>query len=106
MIDLDRELVAILVLGTLVLDSLFLGVIDCAVFRLLGRGRWYRPLPGGERIIYQGRHGVISGGFNFVLPNRVVVSDRRFAITIGWSRAGLVIIPRDAILAVSLRKWW
>jgi len=106
MSDLNRELVTVVVVGMLVLDSLFLGVIDTAVLRFLGRGGWYRALPGRERITYQGRHGVISGGFNFALPNRVVVSDRRFAITIGWSRAGLVIIPLDAILSVTHGSWW
>src|SRR2546426_11767478 len=104
--DLDRELVTILVVGVLVLDSLFLGVVDAAVLRLLGCGGWYTSLSDGERIIYQGRHGVISGGFNFALPNRVAVSDKRFTITIGWSRAALVIIPVDAVLSTTRGNWW
>lgn len=104
--DLDQELVTILVVGVLVLDSLFLGVVDAAVLRLLGCGGWYTSLSGGERIIYQGRHAVISGGFNFALPNRVAVSDKRFMITIGWSRAALVIIPLDAILSTTPGNWW
>jgi hypothetical protein len=103
--NLDRELVAILVAGAIVLDSLFLGVIDTAILMLLGRG-WYTVPLGGERIVYQGRHGVLSGGINFALPNRVVVSDKRFTITIGWSRAALVIIPANAILSTVRGNWW
>ena len=93
-------------MGVLILDSLFLGVVDAAVLRLVGRGGWYTALSDGERIIYRGRHGVISGGFNFALPNRVAVSDKRLTITIGWSRAALVIVPIDAILSTTRGHWW
>jgi len=104
--DLDRELVIIVAAGAVVLDSLFLGVIDATVLRLIGRGGWYTELAGGERIIYEGRHGVLSGGFSFALPNRVVVSDKRFTITVGWSRAALVIVPVAALLSTTPGNWW
>ena len=101
MSDLDRELVTILAVGAIVLDSFFLGVIEAGFLMLLGRGGWYMSLPGGERIVYQGRHGVLFGGINFTMPNKVVVSDKRFTITIGWSRAALVIVPVDAVLSTT-----
>jgi len=106
MSDLDRELVAILAVGAVVLDGLFLGVIEATVLRLIGRGGWYTALAGGEQIVYEGRHGALFGGISFVLPNRVVVSDKRFTVTIGWSRAALVIVPVAALLSTSLGNWW
>ena len=106
MSDLDRELVTILAVGAILLDSLFLGVIEAGFLMLLGRGGWYTSLPGGERIVYQGRHGVLFGGINFTMPNKVVVSDKRFTITIGWSRAALVIVPVDAVLSTTRGNWW
>jgi hypothetical protein len=62
------------------LDSLFLGVIEATILTLLGRGGWYTSPPSGERIVYQGRHGVLFGGIDFTMPNRVVVSDKRFTM--------------------------
>lgn len=106
MSDLDRELVTILTVGAVVLDGLFLGVIEAMLLRLIGRGGWYTAPAGGERIVYEGRHGVLSGGISFALPNRVVVSDKRFTVTIGWSWAALVIVPAAALLSTSLDFWW
>ena len=106
MSDLDRELVAVLAVGAVVLDGLFLGVIEATVLGLIGRGGWYTALASGERIAYEGRHGVLSGGISFALPNRVVVSDKRFTVTIGWSRAALVIVPVAELLSASLGSWW
>ncbi len=106
MSDLARELVTILAVGAIVLDSLFLGVIETTFLKLLGRGGWYTSLPGGERIVYQGRHGVLFGGINFAMPNKIVVSDKRFTVTIGWSRAALVIIPVGAVLSATRGNWW
>ncbi len=106
MSDLDRDLVTIVAAGAVVLDSLFLGVIDATVLRLIGRGGWYTALAGGERIVYEGRHGVLFGGISFALPNRVVVSDKRFTVTIGWSRAALVIVPVAALRSTTPGNWW
>jgi hypothetical protein len=104
--NLDRDLVTIVLVGAIVLDGLFLGVIEAALLKVFGRGGWYTALPGGERLVYQGRHGVLFGGINFALPNRVVVSDKRFTITICWSRAALVIVPVGALLSTARGKWW
>jgi hypothetical protein len=106
MSDLDREVVILVVVGAIVLDSLFLGVIETLLLALFGRGGWYATLVGGERIVYQGRHGVLFSGISFALPNRVVVSDKRLAVTIAWSRAAFVIVPVAALLSVTPGTWW
>ena len=106
MSSLDRELAAILAAGAYILDSLFLGLVNTAFLMVARRGGWYRGPSSGERVVYQARHGVISGGFRFVLPNSVVVSDRRFTVRIGWSRAALVNVPVQAILSITPGTWW
>ena len=106
MSSLDRELAAILAAGAYILDSLFLGLVNTAFLMVARRGGWYRGPSSGERVVYQARHGVISGGFRFVLPNSVVVSDRRFTVRIGWSRAALVNVPVQAILSITRSRWW
>ena len=103
---LDREIVILVAVGAIVLDSLFLGVFDTLILALFGRGGWYATLIGGERIVYQGRHGVLFSGIGFALPNRVVVSDKRLAVTIAWSRAALVIAPVAALLSATPGTWW
>src|SRR3989442_7070071 len=106
MSSVDRELAAILAAGAYILDSLFLGLVNTAFLMGARRGGWYRGPSRGERVVYQARHGVISGGFRFVLPSSVVVSDRRFTVRIGWSRAALVNVPVQAILSITRSTWW
>ena len=104
--SVDRELVEILGVGLYVLDSLFLGVVDAALLMLIGRGGWLGRRPSDERVIYQARHSVLSGGIYFNLPNSIVVSDKRLTIGIAWSRAALVNVRVDAIRSVTPGRWW
>lgn len=83
----------------LFLDLFFGGL----TLRLLGMGTWYKGLSEGERVTYRGWFLCLKGGS---WNGRVIITNKRFVVTLLFSWLAVVDVPLETIREVVPGKWW